>query len=232
MTQYLPTFDALHLKIAKAQFDNGAPQQSYQYLQKIEKPLGLSQFEQVDRVYLASQLSEKKGDLPTAIRYLSELSQHWSGQDELLIPTLLRLGDLYKQINQIDKAVETFEKCRKIVVANPNSSEKHVVQLLNSYAHLLTDNKKQGEAISMMSEVISKFENKYKLNQEKFYLGNLYFEKGEIKNAERAWSRLEDEGTNLWKRLSQDKLRQSAWDVEYRKHLKRIPAMSQVEEQK
>jgi len=70
------------------------------------------------------------------------------------------------------------------------------------------------------------------LNQERYFLGNLYFDKGEIKKAELAWNDIKDEDVNLWKKLSQEKLNQAAWDTDYKKHLKRIPAMSLLKEQK
>ena len=37
---------------------------------------------------------------------------------------------------------------------------------------------------------------------------------------------------NIWKKLSQEKLKQASWDVNYKKHIKRIPAMAQKEETK
>lgn len=231
VNQYLPSFESLYLKLAKNSFENLSFQDSYQYLVKIEKPLNLADEEQIQRVQLAASLYDKKGDKQTAIRYLSELSQVWYGKDHLTIPVLLQLADLQISENKEADAIITYEQSREILFNSKKPIEKDFKKLLNSYSALLVKQGKLNEAITFLNEAFVKHGNKYNLNQERYYLGNLYYEKGELKKAEGAWANLKDEGSNLWKKLSQEKLRQASWDIEYKKHLKRIPAMSQLGEQ-
>jgi hypothetical protein len=63
-------------------------------------------------------------------------------------------------------------------------------------------------------------------------LGDLLFKKGEIKKAGAVWEKIKDENDNIWKKLAQEKLNQADWDTNYKKHIKRIPAMAQKEEVK
>jgi len=232
VNQYLPSFDSLNLKLAKNSFENISYQDAYQYLEKIKNPLALTDEEQVERVQLASKLYEQKGDGDTSIRYLNELSQFWKGDEQLSLPVLFRLAEMQTKKNNIPEAIAAFAKCQKILLNNNKPKERDVTKLLNSYSNLLVSQGKQVEAISLLNEVIQKHGNKFDLNQERYLLGNLYFEKGETKKAELVWNHIKSEGAAVWKKLSQEKLNQASWDVDYKKHLKRIPAVSQLEEQK
>ena len=232
VNQYLPTFDSLNLRLAKNSYDNISFQESYQYLIKIQTPLALSEVDQVERVQLASKLYEQKGDSVTSIRYLSDLSNLWSGDEVLSLPVQFSLAEMQTQKNDISDAIATYEKCRSILIKNDNASQSDLTHLLNSYSKLLVNQRKEDDAISLLNEVFQKFGNKYNMNQEKYLLGDLYFKKGETKKAEQAWSNIKDEGSKIWKGLSEEKLKQASWDVDYKKHLKRIPAMTQLEVQK
>ncbi|MEQ1721739.1 MAG: tetratricopeptide repeat protein, partial [Pseudobdellovibrio sp.] len=231
VNQYLPSFDSLYLKLSQSSFDNVSFQDAYQHLEKIQNPLALSDEEQVQRVQLASKLYEQKGDTSTSIRYLSDLSNLWKGEEKLSLPVQFRLAEMQTQQNDISDALATYEKCREIILNNPKPEQADIVKLANTYSQLLINQSKQDEAISLLNEIFQRHGNKFNFNQERYLLGDLYFKKGEIKKAEQAWGNLKDEGTDMWRQLSTEKLKQAAWDVEYKKHLKRIPAMSQLEGQ-
>lgn len=231
VNQYLPSFDSLYLKLSQSSFDNVSYQDAYQYLEKIQTPLDLSDEEQVQRVQLASKLYEQKGDTSTSIRYLSDLSNLWKGEEKLSLPVQFRLAEMQTQQNDISDAIGTFEKCREIILNNAKPERADVVKLANEYSQLLIKQDKADDAIALLKEIFQRHGNKFALNQERYLLGDLYFKKGEIKKAEQTWAELKDDSTEMWKQLSTEKLKQAAWDVEYKKHLKRIPAMSQLEEQ-
>lgn len=229
VNQYLPSFDSLYLKLAKNSYENTAYQDAYQYLEKIETPLALGDTEQIERVQLASKLYEQKGDNATSVRYLSDLSNLWTGDEKLSLPVLFRLADVQTQKNDISDAISTYEKCRGILLKNDKPAKKDLEQLLNSYAKLLINQAKEDQAISLLSEVIQKHGDKFNLEHERYLLGDLHFKKGEIKKAELAWKAIKDDNSKVWTQLSEEKLKQAAWDVDYKKYLKRIPAMSQLE---
>ena len=232
VNQYLPSFDSLYLKLSKNSYDNFSYQDAYQYLEKIQTPLALSEEDQIERVQLASKLYEQKGDSATSIRYLSDLSNLWNGDEKLSLPVQFRLAEMQMQKNDISDAISTYEKCRGILLKNDKPAHKDLSRYLNSYAKLLINQGKENEAIAVLNEIFDKHGEKFNLNQERFLLGDLYFKKGEIKKAELAWGNIKNEDFKIWKELSDEKLRQAAWDVDYKKHLKRIPAMSQLEVQK
>jgi tetratricopeptide (TPR) repeat protein len=243
VNQYLPSYDSLYLKLAQASYENLSYQEAYQYLEKIKNPLTMQDEEQVARVQLASKLYEQKGDSATSVRYLSDLSNLWKGDERLSLPVQFRLADMQSQKGDIDGAITTYEKCRDILLNNDKAEEKDVVKLADVYSQLLVNQNKTDAAISLLSDVVKKHGQHFELAQEKYMLGDLYFKKGEIKKAEQAWNDLTPPlkpnvsaanapPPSVWQQLAQEKLKQSAWDVDYKKHLKRIPAMSQLEEQK
>ncbi len=231
INQYLPSLDSLYLRLAKSKNENKNPQDSYQYLEKIQRPLELAEEEQVERVALAAQLYEAKGDNATSIRYLSELSNLWSGDEKLSVPVQFKLADMQVNNNDPTGAIKTFEKCRNILMGNKKSNEADLIKLMNSYGKVLVEQNQHDQAIAMMSEIIGHFEQ-YPFSQERYQLGDLLFNKGEIKKAEVVWEKINDDEKNIWKKLSQEKLKQASWDVNYKKHIKRIPAMAKKEETK
>ena len=232
INQYLPSFDSLHLKLAKNSFDNISYQDAFQYLEKIQTPLALTEAEQVERVQLASQLYEQKGDSVASVRYLSDLSTLWKGDEKLSLPVQFKLADVQAQKSNIAEAISAFEKCRAILLKDEKPLLQDLQQLLNSYSKLLIDQQKEDQAIVLLNEVIQKHGQNFNLDHERYILGDLQFKKGELKKAEATWQNIKNEKSTVWRQLSQEKLKQAAWDSDFQKHLKRIPAMTQLEGQK
>lgn len=230
VNQYVPTLDALYLRIAKSYSENQAPQEAYQYLQKIQKPLELSEADQVERVSLASKLYESKGDSGTSIRYLSELSNLWNGEENLSVPVQFKLAEMQVSKNDPEAALETYAKCQEILIKNKAASEADLSKLMTSYSKVLIDNGQPDQAIKVLAEVLDQF-TAFPFKEERYLLGDLLFKKGEVKKAELVWEKIEGEN-DIWKKLSQEKLKQAAWDSSYKKHINRIPAMAKKEEAK
>ncbi|MBC7420787.1 MAG: tetratricopeptide repeat protein [Bdellovibrio sp.] len=232
VNEYLPSIDDLHLQTANAYFENKNYQDAYQSLEKIKNPLDMPEAEQLQRVMLASKLYEQKGDLEISIRYLSELSRLWEGKSQLLMPALLRLAEMQAKNNDISDSLKTYQKTFDIVLAETGTDQKNVSVLAKEYPELLVRQNKSDEAIPVLAQMIAKYSEKFPMSQEKYFLGSLYFKNGEIKKAEQAWSQIKGDDSKIWKKLSEEKLKQASWDDDYKKHIKRIPAMSQMEEPK
>lgn len=231
VNEYLPTADGLNLKLSASQFENKDFQSAYQSLEKIKNPLQLTEEEQIQRILLASQLYEQKGDTDTSIRYLSELARLWKGSAELALPVYIRLAEMQVKKNAVSDALSNFKKSLDILVQQDNADEKVVKQLGRSYLDLLVKQDQNDEAISMLGQLVQKFDPKMKMSEEKYQLGYLHFKKGELKKAEQSWAGIAESQGDIWKKLANEKLQQASWDDSYKKHIKRIPAMSQMEGQ-
>lgn len=230
VNQYLPSADSLSLRLAQNYYDNNQYQEAYRFLEKIQSPALMSEPEQVQRVQLASWLYEKKGDTGTSIRYLSDLSQLWNGEQKLSLPVQFRLAEMQTQGNRPEEAIATYERCREVIMADNQTATADISRLAKSYSELLVSENKSDEAVAFLESLLKKHGGKHELSHERYLLGDLYYRKGEIKKAEQAWQQIPEQD-QLWKPLAQEKIKQAAWDVDYRKYLKRIPAMSELEEE-
>ena len=67
---------------------------------------------------------------------------------------------------------------------------------MNAYSKVLVDQKHPDQAIDMLGEIIGKFEQ-FPFSQERYQLGDLLFNKGEIKKAEVVWEKIPDDEKNI-----------------------------------
>ena len=229
--EYLPTFDTLNLKIAKAYFNAKDFQQSYQTLQEIKNPFSMSESEQIERVQLAANLSQEKGDVDSAIRYLTELDRVWRGSPMLTIPINKQLGQLLYKKKKLEEAKKPLNRVLELAEENKSSDLVPIREAANTLADIYIEQKKSDEAINVFQKLLAHYEENYGLPKERYRLGDLYFQKGELKKAENVWSELKGENSAFWNKIAQDKIQQANWKDEYKKYLKRIPAMSQMEKQ-
>lgn len=228
--EHLPTIDSLQLKIAENLFENKKFQDSYKGLEKIKFPLKLTEEDQIKRIILASKLYEQKGDAETAIRYLSEMSRLWKGSLDVELPALIRLGEMQNKYNNPAISMETFKNCREIILKQERPDLLQLRRISRNFVEISAQQKKSDEAIQFLEGLVKKFDSQLNLSEEKYELGQLYFAKGEIKKASLAWESIPEDKNEIWKKLANEKLQQANWDSSYKKHIKRIPAMSQMEE--
>jgi tetratricopeptide (TPR) repeat protein len=231
VNEYLPSLDEINLKLSENLYADKEFQSAYKSLERIKNPLQLSEEDQVSRIMLASKLYEQKGDIETSIRYLSELGRLWKGSPDLALPVYMRLGDMQVKQNSVSDAISNYKKSLDILLKQESPNQYTVKELGRSYLAILEKQKQPDDAIAMMTQLVQKFDSKYKMSEEKYQLGALYFNKGELKKAEQTWAGISDAEGGIWKKLANEKLQQASWDESYKKHIKRIPAMSQMEGQ-
>ena len=231
VTEDNPSEDNLHLRIADCYFQNKKFQQAYQQVEKIKSPHLLSEPDQVLRVQLASRLYEQKGDLDTAMRYLTELVRVWNGKPELAVDAVLNLAEMQIKKNSLEDAQKSFEKVLDISEINKKVTARQVIQAANGSADLYLKDNKMDEAAKKYSFVLDRFDTVENLAEERYKLGDIYFKKGELKKAENIWSKLKPSDAAMLIKITKNKLQEAQWKDEYKKYLKRIPAMSKIEDQ-
>ncbi len=217
--QVLPSMDEVHLLRSQCLFEDKNYQQAYENVQKISKPEELSDDQQIQRVYLVSEIYQKKGDTDSAIRYLNEVARVWKDKPQQVAPTVLKLADLeYKKLH-FDKATELLKNLSEQKI--DDDSKIRAYQLL---AKVGVDAKDSKTAISALTDLLSKYEKNHSLSEERFKLGQIYFNQGEIKKAEDAWVGFQGSDSGFWEKLASEKMNNSKWKQDYKKYLKRIPA--------
>lgn len=218
-SQKLPTTDEVHLQKSQCLFEEKKYQEAYDDIQKITKPELMSEAQQIQRVYLVSSIYQQKGETDLAIRYLSEVSRVWQNKPQQLAPTILKLAELeYKKLN-FSKATELLKNLNEQKI--DESSKLRSYQLLSKIS---IDAKDNPTAILALNTLLNQYEKDHSLSEERFKLGQIYFNQGDLKKAEEAWSNFKGPESAFWDKLATEKLNGSKWKQDYKKYLKRIPA--------
>ena len=222
----LPTDDEINLRLAIVQANMDKSANAYQSLLNIKNPEKLSDVEQIERVQLAADLLEKRGEHDSAIRYLTELLKEWSGISELVAEPYLKLAQLEIKKGNIDDAIQSLNKISTLMddskKVSPATHEKSLELLSDLY---LKKNKSE-EAVVALQKLLDLYENTKPLSSYRYKLGQIYFNQGEMQKAADTWNELKSEKNDFWYKLAQEKLKSSEWNDEYKKYIKRIPAMA------
>lgn len=225
----LPSEDKLNLRLAAVSVAQGKHSLAYEYLKNIKDPEKLSEKEQVERVELAATLLEQKGDLDSASRYLVELIKTWKGQPEIVAGTYLHLSNIEYKQKKIDESIKSLQKIDDLM----QDSQKVPVDIhataLEKMANYHLERGNADLALKSYQDLLEKYESIKPLASIRYNAGKIYFDKGEIQKAADYWKDLKNEKNDFWYKLSQEKLKNSDWNNEYKKYIQRIPAMSEKE---
>ncbi|MCE3011388.1 MAG: tetratricopeptide repeat protein [Proteobacteria bacterium] len=222
----IPSTDDLNLRLASVTFGQGKFPQAFDYLKQIQKPDSLSEVDQIERVKLTSSLLQRRGDLRSATRYLSELLREWKGIPELVADSYLQLAQLEVQLGDQAGAVKSLEK---ISTLQKDSNGKVPAEVHAKSLEMLGDLKfksgQEEDGIKAYENLLSQYESEKPLSSIRYKVGQYYFKKGEIQKAADVWDKLKSNKSQFWYKLAQEQLKSSEWKNDYKKYIQRIPAM-------
>lgn len=222
----LPTEDALNLRLAAVTNREQKYAESFDFLKAIKKPEALPDVEQIERVQLAASLLERRGETDSAVRYLSELLKAWSGLPELVAEPYLDLAQLEVRQKKENDALTSLEKVDQLMKDSGKVSEMTHSKALEMMGHLYVQKGEVDKALKSYEDLLRLYEKKRPLSYYRYQVGRIYFQKGEIQKAAEVWNDLKSEKNDIWYRLSQEQLRNSEFNNEYKKYIQRIPAMN------
>ncbi|MEZ0392286.1 MAG: tetratricopeptide repeat protein, partial [Pseudobdellovibrionaceae bacterium] len=226
VTEHLPSEDSVNLRLATVEAQQGHYSQAFEGLKNIKNPQNLTEREQIERVQLAAQLLDQRGETDSAIRYLTELLKEWSGIPALVAEPYLDLAQLELKQNKADDAIQSLKKINTLMDDSQKVNPGTHARALEILGDIQLKKGLKNEAAGTFEKLISLYEKSRPLASYRYKVGQIYFEKGEIKKAAEVWNDLKDEKNDFWYKLSQEQLRGSEWKDEYKKYIKRIPAMS------
>jgi tetratricopeptide (TPR) repeat protein len=222
-----PSEDELNLRLAAATFNQKKLNQSYDYLKNIKNPERLGEGQQIERVRIAVDLLEKRGDLDSAVRYLTELLRTWKGQGHLVAEPYLRLAQLEIKQGKTDAAIESLKKVDVLMTDSKDVPAAVHAQSLELLGQLYLNKGDNDQATATFDQLLNKYEDKRALSSIRYKLGQVYFKKGDVQKAADIWSKLKNVKSEFWYNLAQEQLKNSEWRGDYKKYIQRIPAMSQ-----
>lgn len=223
----LPSSDKINLSLASLNFSKKNQRQAYEYLKNIKNPESLVLSDQIDRVSLLAQIFEDQGDYATAVRYLRELIVNSKGQPEKLTQIYYNLAEIDMKVGKRKEALESLGIIRNLLEDSANEEMPLMLKVLQMQSKIYDELHDTDNYVSTTERLLSLFEEKYSLASVRFKLGETFFKKGELKKASEVWGLFKGKDTQFWSNLSQEKLKEAQWGDDYKKYLKRIPAMSQ-----
>lgn len=224
----LPSLDVVNLRLANTEFALGNYSQSHEYMKAIKDPGALSYLAQVERVQLAARLSEKKGDIPSAIRHLVDLVKEWKGIPELLASAYLQLAELEVKQEKKNDAIQSLQKVDQLVMDSQNRVPAAVhAKALEQLGALYFEKGDTASALKTYTKLLDAYETSRPLSSIRYKVGQIYFKNGDLQKASDVWNSFKGEKSETWKKLAQEQLKNSEWNGEYKKYINRIPAMSE-----
>lgn len=223
----LPSEDQVNLRLASSQVKANKFNQANEYLKNIKSPEQMTEPEQIERIELAADLLERRGEPQSAIRYLSELLKEWKGQPALVAEPYLRLAEMQEKQNDKEGAIQSLAKVDELQKDSKVVPVEVHVRALEKLGHLYSEDKKMDKAISTYGYLLEKYEESRPLSSIRYKLGEILFNQGRLQDASEVWSKFKNDQSKFWENLAQEKLKDSKWQDDYKNYIKRIPAMSE-----
>ncbi len=223
--EHLPSIDRLNLRLASVTAYQGQMSKAYEYLKNIKNPEKMPDEDQIERVALAVKLLDKRGDSDSAIRYLTELIKTWQGQPGLLAEPYFDLAELEVKAGKKEDAKKSLEKVDRLMKDSKNISETIHAAALEKLGQLYFNDKESEKCIATFKDLLDQYEEKKPLASIRYQMGKMYFDRGDIQKAAKVWGEFKNDKSGVWQQLTQEELKGVDWQANYKKYLKRIPAM-------
>jgi tetratricopeptide (TPR) repeat protein len=225
----VPKADELSLRLAAVNVARGQYQVAFDNLKDILHPDKLTEDQQVERIVLAAQLYDRKGEPATAVRYLTELVKAWKGVASKVAQPYFLLGEMESKLGNKDAALKSYERVDQLMTDSEDVSPAIHAKALEKMGERYFELKKVPEAVATYEKLLEKYETSLPLASVRYRLGRIHFDKGEIKKAADAWKNLSESKDLVWNKLAQENLKSAQWTDDYKQYLKRIPAMTKQE---
>jgi tetratricopeptide (TPR) repeat protein len=222
----LPSIESINLRVAATAVRMKKFGEAYKYLNQIKNAEVLGDAEKVERVELAATVAEQKGHVADAKKYLSELTKTWTGKPELVSKAFLRLARLQKDSKEHLNAEKSLKNILNLAADTNFVPEDIEAEAMALRAENFLSQKKYELAVGTYEELLEKYERKRPLSSVRYKAGKVLFTNGKIKEAEKMWAPLKEVEPKTWHKLAQEQLESLKFDQNYKKYIKRIPAMA------
>lgn len=226
VTENVPLIERVQLRLAQVEMQKNEWQRALDFLSQIKKVDSLSEEEQIERVQMAVQLLMKKGDQENAKKYLVDLIDHWRGQTSLIAAPYLQLAELEREQNNPSAALETLKKLDLKLEDAKMSPNDFQAKALQKIVDIYSAGNRNDEAVPYFEKLLKIYEDRLGLASQRYKYGDVFFQKGEVKKAAEIWSQFKGTQSEFWKKLADEKMKSSDFEVNYKKYIQRIPAMS------
>lgn len=226
ISEVLPTEEALRLRLAAVAVNAKNFPEAYNHLVKIPTEVNLTDGERIERISLLADVSEARGDLNRARKYLQAFIDNWKGDPGQMRSTQLKAASLeakLKRFPEVEKLVDQIIASNQMGEAIEPATMARALELKGD---ALLGQGKRLAAVETFQKLLSDYESVVPLGQVRFRTGEILFEAGDTAGAERVWLQLDEQKYGALKSLAQSRLSGAKWRADYGKYVKRIPAMA------
>lgn len=227
VNEHLPSVASVNLRLGKVMFEQREFAKVQKLLSELTTQSVLTDEENIERIELAAKVAVERGEPDNAKRFLMDLIKTWNGQPQLLIGPHFTLAQMYMQTLDYDRALKEVESVESLRKANAKIPTEKWFKTLEMKGDILLAQKKPVAATEAFLALADQFEGKSPVDPIRYKAGRILFDNGDVKGAERIWSQIKDNNRNVYSELAKEKLKDSQWQEEYQKYMKRIPAMNE-----
>lgn len=191
----------------------------------------------IERAGIATDVSEARGQIPAARRYLDEMIKSFEavpGSDAAATGLLhLRKAKLALKDKDLKAADEAITQVLKVSAGEDPTTERLRSSALETKAEVLLARGKKRDAIQSYKALLeipiaNADASRAGYDSVRYQLGKLLFEVGDLKAAEATWGQLTQDDKNLWRQLAKEQMTGAKWREEYKRYIDRIPAAAEI----
>jgi tetratricopeptide (TPR) repeat protein len=223
--EHMPTQSQLNLRLAAVAASERRYQEAFNYLKNIKTELEPG--EEIERVQIGATVADQMGDVKSAITNLQKLCQAYADDPDLaaqMVKPELQLSRLYLKEKNFGLADTNLKKVEKLKNGAETVSDDDWAQALEVRGDLLLAQGQKLAAVEAFSKLLDAYEASRPLASVRYKAGQILFDEGDIKGAEKMWSNFDAKTGEFYRQLAQEKLQQAQWQDTYKKYIQRIPA--------
>ncbi len=217
--EYYPSFDELNLRQAMVYYSKGDKKTALDLLNKVKDIKGLNNESKTDFHLTLAHLSYDTKNYADALKTINLVDSASIVDPETREKYNVFLSEVYEKNGKFDKAISILEKFYK-----KYEGEQDQVYVLSRLFQLYRSKGLKDKAINIGQTLLSNYSNKYNLDKERYYLGELLFSQNKQSEANKIWKDLTKK--SMWSELAKNKQVSDGWKEETEKKINRIPAMA------
>jgi TolA-binding protein len=217
--EYYPSFDEIFVRQAVSRYAKGEKKLSLQLLKKVKEIAQLDPQSKADFHFTLAQLSFDAKKYDESLKTIELVDSSIIQDPEKREKFNVFLSEVYEKNRMFDKALSILEKFYE-----KYRGEQDQVYVLSRLFQLYRSKGMKDKAIATGETLLTDYTGKYNLDKERYYLGELYFNQDNEKEATRVWKDLTKK--SMWSELARNKQVSDGWKQEAENKMNRIPAMA------
>ena len=224
----LPSVDTLRLRLASVSLKDRKFTDAYKKINEVKAENLANDKERSEAVQIQAALAEERGENALAEKKLRDLLKVWHGEPDQMMPIHNRLAKVLLKMNKNIEAELEANQVREFCLAK-KCDKLWLKDAYEAKGIALEKQKRNLAALENYQEFLEKHEGDFGLYSVRYRAGELLYEKGDLKAARNMWQKLQTGDGEMYWKIAEEKLKHAEWQDEYKKYIKRVPAMTRLQ---